>query len=237
MKIDFHTHILPAVDDGSSSIEESVELLKMQKQRGVSTVVATPHFYPHRDKPERFLERRNKAFQKLQEEIAGQQLPEVILGAEVYYFNGISQWEGLKDLTIGETNYLLLEMPGTQWTDRMLEDINGIYIKQGIIPIIAHIERYISFFNWRKILKKLAELQVVIQVNGSFFLEHGKFAFKMLKEGYIDIIASDCHNTTSRKPNLHLVRELIDRQLGEEYLNRITLTEQTILSKTINSRG
>ena len=64
MKIDFHTHILPAVDDGSSCLEESVELLKMQKQRGVSTVVATPHFYPHRDKPEKFLERRNKAFHR-----------------------------------------------------------------------------------------------------------------------------------------------------------------------------
>ena len=142
MKIDFHTHILPAVDDGSSCVDESVELLEMQKQRGISVVVATPHFYPHKDKPERFLERRNKAFQKLQAEIADQQLPKVILGAEVYYFNGISQWEGLKDLTIGGTNYLLLEMPGTQWTDKMLEEIDGIYIKHGIIPITG--ERFLK---------------------------------------------------------------------------------------------
>ena len=231
MNVDFHTHILPCIDDGSSSVEESLELLRLLQQQGISVAVATPHFYPHKDRPEKFLERRNRAFQQLKRAISDEQLPEIILGAEVYYFNGISHWDGIKDFTIGDTNYMLLEMPATKWTDRMFSDIQDIYIKHGIIPIIAHIERYINIFNSRKILEKLTQSKVIIQCNCSFFAQHSKMALKMLKNGYIDIIASDCHNTVSRKPDLARTREFIWAQLGEEYINSIQLTEKTILSK------
>ena len=69
MFIDFHTHILPGIDDGSASVEESIELLKAEAAQGITKVVATPHFYANYDSPERFLERRAKAKVLLDEEI------------------------------------------------------------------------------------------------------------------------------------------------------------------------
>ena len=60
--VDFHTHILPGIDDGSSSAEESLAMLQMEKEQGIDTVVVTPHFYPQEDRPERFLKRRKEAF-------------------------------------------------------------------------------------------------------------------------------------------------------------------------------
>jgi len=67
MLVDFHSHILPGVDDGSASIEESLKMLQAEAGQGITHVVATPHFYPRYDDPERFLERRNAASEALQQ--------------------------------------------------------------------------------------------------------------------------------------------------------------------------
>ena len=58
---DIHTHILPSVDDGAQSMEDALELLRLQKNSGVERVMLTPHFYPQHDTPERFLKRRAEA--------------------------------------------------------------------------------------------------------------------------------------------------------------------------------
>ena len=233
MPVDFHTHILPGIDDGSRNTEESIALLKMEKEQGIKTVIATPHFYPHEDTPQRFLSRRQKAYEKLMEAISEEDgLPQIIMGAEVYYFKGISEWSDLKDLAIQGTDYLLLEMPLGKWSDSMFEDIEGIYTKQGLVPIIAHLDRYIDFFNTNKIIKRLENMPVIVQANGNFFVNKKTRAkaLKLLKKSGINIIGSDCHNITVRKPNLGLVAEIIKDQLGEEYINRINLTEKEILS-------
>ena len=118
--VDFHSHILPGVDDGSKSVEESLELLRMEAQQGIRHVLATPHFYASHDTPERFLKRRAAAWEKLRAAMANEPgLPEVTLGAEVYYFNGISDSDVLKELTIGKKRFILIEMPLPPWTDRM----------------------------------------------------------------------------------------------------------------------
>ena len=62
---DFHSHILPGVDDGSTSVEESIAMLRMLSRQGVSHVVATPHFYPNYDDPEQFLRRRKDVYEDL----------------------------------------------------------------------------------------------------------------------------------------------------------------------------
>jgi len=236
MPVDFHTHILPGIDDGSRNIEESIKLLSIEKEHGVKAVVATPHFYPHEDTPERFLKRRQNAYEKLMQETGeDSSLPKIILGAEVYYFKGISEWRGLRDLAVQDTGYLLLEMPLGNWTESMYEDIWGIYNKQGLIPIIAHIDRYIDVFNTGKVMKRLESMPVIVQANGNFFINRKtrKKALNLLKKNDINIIGSDCHNLDVRRPNLNQVAEIIKEQLGEEYLNRINLTEKEILSDLI----
>ena len=237
MKVDFHTHILPGIDDGSSSTEESVEMLKAEKEQGIEVIVATPHFYPQSDRPERFLQRRQEAYEKLMEKTSADNFPHIVLGAEVYYFKGIGRWEGLKDMTIGNTNYVLIEMPMEKWTRRMYDDIYDIYRSQGLIPVIAHLDRYINIFNANRILKELAELNIVVQANTSFFIDKSsrKLALKLLKNNVINIIGTDCHNMTNRLPNLARAAQLIKQLRGEEYISRLNLTAKNILPEKINN--
>lgn len=236
MRVDFHTHILPEIDDGSRSVEQSLEMLAAQKARGIEIVVATPHFYPQEDRPEKFLRRREKAFEKVTGAAKGKGLPEIIKGAEVYYFSGISSWDGLRDFAIEGTDYLLLEMPAGKWTERMLEEVRAIHSRQGLVPIIAHLDRYINIFTAGRTVKKLEEMAVVIQANSSFFTDKktARLAMKMLKDGCIDIIASDCHNTGTRPPDLDKVRGLLAEKRGAEYINRIEKTEERLLPKFLN---
>ena len=236
--VDFHTHILPGIDDGSSSVEESLAMLQMEKEQGASLVVATPHFYPQNDRPEKFLQRRKAAFEQLTEKISpDDKLPQIILGAEVYYFKGLGQWEGLRDFAIENTNYLLLEMPMVKWDSRMYDDIYDIYRSQGLVPIIAHLDRYINIFNVKGVVDNLSELPVAIQANAGFFLDKSskRLALKLLKNNVINIIGTDCHNIQSRKPNLKAALETIEQQLGEEYIKRINLAGEKILSGAITT--
>lgn len=234
--VDFHTHILPGIDDGSSSTEESLVMLQMEKEQGAELLVATPHFYPQNDRPEKFLQRRKAAFEQLMEKISpDDKLPQIIPGAEVYYFKGIGQWEGLRDFAIENTNYLLLEMPMAKWDSRMYDDIYDIYRSQGLVPIIAHLDRYINIFNAKGVVENLSELPVVIQANAGFFLDKSskRLALKLLKNNVINIIGTDCHNLQSRKPNLKAALDVIEQQLGGEYIKRINLAGEKILSGAI----
>ena len=91
MVSDLHSHVLPGIDDGSESVEESIAMLRMEAEQGVACVVATPHFYPRYDDPVSFLEKRARSEQLLRKEMekhAG--LPTLIVGAEVYFFRGMN---------------------------------------------------------------------------------------------------------------------------------------------------
>lgn len=231
-RVDFHSHILPGVDDGSKTVEESLELLRMQAQQGVAQVVATPHFYANHDTPERFLRRRAAAWEALREAMAQEAgLPQVILGAEVYYFPGISDSEALPQLTIGQKSYMMLEMPAVPWTQNMYREIENIYAKHGITPIIAHIDRYINPLRYRQILMQLEELPVLVQANSAFFLRPmtAPLALRMLKENRIHLLGSDCHDCIRRRPNLGEAVQKIEKHLGLAELERIGEYEKTVL--------
>lgn len=229
---DFHSHILPGIDDGSRSVAESVAMLKQEAEQGITRVVATPHFYPRHDSPERFLRRRNEAWQRLREETEKHPgLPEVILGAEVYYFPGISESDCVNQLTIGQKRSILIEMPMDHWTDRMYRELEDLALRRGLTPVIAHVDRYISPLRTRGIPKRLAELPVTVQVNADFFLEKGTrhMALRMLKKGQIQILGSDCHDLKHRAPNLGPAAALIKEKLGPEALKRIRQYETDII--------
>lgn len=231
--IDFHSHILPCVDDGSKSLEMSIEMLRMEAQQGIGHVVATPHFYPQYDTPERFLKRRTEAEIALREEMQKYtDLPALSMGAEVYYFPGISDSEGISELTIDKKRCILIEMPTSSWTESMYRELEGLYVKRGLIPIVAHIDRYIGRFHNRGILKRLEHLPVLIQANAEFFLERetSSMALRMLKKEGIHLLGSDCHDTTSRRPNLQDAVTLITRRLGKESLEGILACQRDVLN-------
>lgn len=232
MFTDFHTHVLPGIDDGSRSVQESIALLEMEAKQGIARVVATPHFYPQHDSPERFLHRRAKAEARLRdamEEHTG--CPDLVIGAEVYFFHGMSDSDVLSELTIGNNRCILIEMPPSPWSDSMYQELENIYQKRNLLPIIAHIDRYIGPFHTFGIPRRLADLPVMVQANADFFLNRftAPMAIRMLKEDAIQLLGSDCHNLGARKPNLQEALEIIRKRLGKEAVSRINYHSQNLL--------
>lgn len=232
MITDFHSHILPGMDDGSRSVEESLGMLRMEARQGIQRIVATPHFYPHQNSPAEFLERRAESARMLQEALAQEPpLPQIFLGAEVYFFQGISDCEQLRELTIEKNSYILIEMPMPPWSDRMYRELQDIHYKQGLNPIVAHVDRYIRPFKTYDIPSRLAELPVLVQANASFFRDRftRSMAMRMLRQGKIHLLGSDCHNLTTRVPNLDQAVQLIEKQLGKEALQWIRFNADEVL--------
>lgn len=222
--IDFHSHILPGIDDGSASLEESLAMLQLAKEQGITHMVATPHFYPNYDAPDRFFRRRERAEEALRQALAEHPgLPEITVGAEVYFFSGISESDIIQELTIGKKGCILIEMPHSPWSESMYRELAQIWEKQGIVPIVAHVDRYIGPFRTHGIPERLAELPVVVQANADFFLQAStaRMALRMLRADQIQLLGSDCHNMRSRKPNLGAALTRIEKKLGKEPLNTV----------------
>lgn len=232
MLIDFHSHILPGVDDGSATLEESVEMLQMEAQQGITHVVATPHFYAQYDDPDHFLEQRAAAASALQAEMKKHEgLPQITLGAEVYYFQGISDCQHLSRLTLGTGNAVLIELPLAPWPESVYRDLAGIWEKQRLVPVIAHIDRYIRPFQTFHIPRRLELLPVLVQANASFFYERSTAAMaaRMLKADQIHLVGSDCHSSGVRKPDMEDAIAQILRFVGEEGIRRIQSFERSVL--------
>lgn len=230
---DFHSHVLPAIDDGSATIEESLAMLRLESQQGVSRVVATPHFYARQDQLDSFLRRRENAAALLRQEMASkEEFPALILGAEVHYFKGMSQTEALRDLVLEGTKAVLIEMPYGEWTEEMYRELEQIPENLDLQPIIAHIDRYIRPFHKNENLTRMLELPVVLQANTSFFLERktSRMSMRMLEQGQIRLIGSDCHNLSKRPPNLQAAVDKIFKKQGEICLRRIVENENQILA-------
>ncbi len=227
--IDFHTHILPGIDDGSKSLEDSLAMLQCEAEQGIDQVIATPHFYAHHQKLPRFLEKRRNAQKLLQDAIQNRSdLPELKVGAEVYYFEGISKSEALAALAIEDSPYVMIEMPMGEWTERNYEELEEIYTNWNLIPIVAHIDRYISPLHTHKIPERLAELPVMVQANASFFIQRTtrRLALKLLKKDQIHLLGSDCHNLTMRPPVLGEAIKIIRRTLGQKAIEQILAHQQ-----------
>lgn len=231
--IDFHSHILPGIDDGSQSLETSIAMLKQAAEQGVTHMVATPHFYPQYDTPDHFLEKRAEAEAALRAEMARHTgLPELTVGAEVYYYPGIGTSESIKRLTIGGSDYLLVEMPGSHWTNAMYQDLEDLFYKQSLVPVVAHLDRYIRPLRTYGIPGRLEKMPVLIQLNAEAFLNRftAPMALRLLKNETVHLLGSDCHNLTTRQQNLGAAAEVIEKKLGQDGLSVIESFGQKILS-------
>ena len=209
--IDFHSHILPKIDDGPDRLSESLGLLRRSCRQGVEVMVSTSHFYADEDDPQSFLDRRNAAFQRVREAMLrdAEVYPMIVLGAEVLYFPGISQAQDIEKLTIGSGRTILVELPMAPWSDAMLDEIVELGENLRCKPVIAHVDRYMRMLKDKHLLNRVLERNLLVQVNASWFLDPGtvKSAVRSLKQGKIHLIGSDCHNLLSRSPNLGQARQ------------------------------
>ena len=225
--IDWHSHILPGMDDGAETPEEAIEMLRMSAEQGVKTVYATSHFYADEEEPDVFLHRRDAAYQQLKEYYASLKnkpaLPKVLKGAEVYYFPGMASCEELCPMALTGTKLLLVEPPVAPFTNRMLDEIEAIGRNLALQPVLAHLDRYSRLLDDPTLFDAVAEREILIQVNASFFIHKAwrSFALRMLAEGKIHMLGSDCHNTEERAPNLALAAEIIIQNNLEEALAKL----------------
>ena len=232
--IDWHSHILPGVDDGSRNVEESISILGMLNLQGVKTVIATPHFLANAESLESFLIRRKAAYDELKKHLP-EKRPEILLGAEVKYYNGISKMSDLQKLKIENSKLLLLEMPMTGWTEYMVRELIELSGKSSIRIVLAHIERYLSLQK-QAVWERIYDSGILMQVNASFFttLASKRKAISLLRKGKIHFVGSDCHNMTSRSPQIGKAFEIIQKKLGDNYLSQMNEYGYSMLAKIKN---
>ena len=213
--IDIHTHILPGMDDGSVSLEESLAMAKESARQGVRLLAATPHFYATQEDPNSFLRRREKSLALL-ESAWQDSFPTLLVGAEVRYFDGISRVEEVTHLTLDHTRILLLEMPFTSWSGRMVDEVLELQRSRGLQVLLAHVERYLKDQD-SQVWETFRQNGVWMQCNANFFLrwQTKRKAQALFKKGEIQMLGSDTHNMTSRPPNLAMARDALVKSLGQ----------------------
>ena len=228
--IDVHCHILPCVDDGAKDLETSLAMLEASRDQGVQCMVATPHFYATRDRVDAFLARRKAAWEALKPRMEPD-YPKVILGAEVAFFQGISRADRLDALRIEGTSGMLLEMPFRPWSQDDVDEVSQIIERRGYTIILGHIERYLAIHGNADYIMDLLDMTAMIQINAECLLDwrqRGKM-LKMLRNGDVHLLGSDCHGIHDRPPNLAEGREAVRKKLGPEYLDRIDRCAEDLL--------
>ena len=225
MYYDCHCHILPGIDDGSKNVEMSCKMLDLEKKTGVGRIIATPHFYLQEQSVDRFIEKRDEAYESLRPHIEERGL-RLIRGAEVLFTESLIE-EDLSRLCIEGTKYMLIELPYKKLTGNFINTFKSFAgsIFPDILLILAHAERYLNFTDEDDIYE-IMNTDMIVQLNsGDFrtFSPHTKFMYNLLKHDMAHLLGTDCHNTTSRPPNLDIAEKAIGKKISPfcfEMLNR-----------------
>ena len=212
--IDFHSHVLPRIDDGSHSSEESLGMLQISASQGIDVMAATSHFYATEDRISSFLNRRRCSEERLKERMnqeltKEERIPRLIMGAEVAFFTGISRAERLEELTYEGTDLLLLEMPFTKWNKSEIEEVRYILERRKLCVMLAHLERFLMIPGNKKRIYELMELPVYVQI------------LKMIRKKEQIFLGSDCHGLNHRVPNLKNGREALEKMMGSTFIDKM----------------
>lgn len=209
--IDIHSHILPLVDDGSTSLNSSIEMLKSIVDAGVTDAILTPHYRGKFNTSKEEIRARFLEFQQAVRDIP----VNLYLGREIYVEDGILNrvFEG-EFLTLNDSKYVLLEF---DYYDRY-DVVEAVYMtkNKGLIPIVAHIERY-EYLTIDDAYE-IKGLGGLIQINASSLDKkcskvYYKRVKELIKEDLVDFVASDCHEF--RKNCLKYAHKKIEKKFGK----------------------
>ena len=219
--VDLHCHVLPAVDDGCESLEQSLEFCRVALEDGVTTLAATPHQKPgqYDNTPEAIRQKVAELRAALEEAAVS---IEIVEGAEVHLSADLpDRLRERKVTTLGGTGrYLLLELPYQQTPLRVEETVFQLKLA-GVTPVLAHPERISYFTADIERLEKLVRLGCLSQVTaaallGGFGEKTKDFSLRMLERGLAHVISSDAHDTVYRPPVLSRARDAAARVVGPE---------------------
>lgn len=220
---DLHSHILPAMDDGSKDVDTSLGMLRRMAEMGVTTVCATSHFYAEQNDTATYCRRRSHALEVLRQSIGEDStLPRILPAAEVAYFSHMEEHH-LERLCIENTRTLMLEMPFSEWTEHQVETVTTLSLDQKFQVVLVHPERFCFSKGNRSKLERLARLPIGLQVNAKSLKDWTtrRLTLELLQLTDLPLLGSDCHNLTTRQPNLKDGRAVIQRKLGADYLQQM----------------
>lgn len=191
--LDFHTHLLPGMDDGSRSTEESRTLLKELESLGFDRLALTPHFYPHMETCTDFLRRRNLLYMEFCENNPEKKL---YSGCECYLHEYIFHAEDISELCFAGTRLLLTELVyDADGGEYMLLLVRKLINTYNVIPVLSHIERYPYIMKNEKFFEEFLSMGCLAQVNlmsFSDFFRKNRLA-KYFEKDYIHFIGTDTH--------------------------------------------
>ena len=229
--IDFHSHILPEIDDGSKSYEESLKMLEEAQNIGFDKVISTSHYAIGCFETPEY--KRKELIDDLNLE---DNIPEIILGSEIFLtYNIIDLLKDFKASSINGTNYVLIELPLKHHFNNLKNVINTLK-ENDYRPIIAHPERYLFIQSNFKELYELERLGCLFQCNyGSILGNYGikaKFIIKkMLKNGLVSFMGSDSHREKSIYLQIPKAISLISKYIdSDELQNIITYNAEKVLN-------
>jgi len=212
--LDIHSHILPKFDDGSKSTEMSLQMLKSSAEQGVTTIVSTSHFYADSESPEQFLRRRHSARHRLESRLSGSE-PDILYGAEVLYYPGISHSDEVSKLAIESTSLILIELPFTPWSESIFDELIAFQYNHKLNIVLAHVERYLDIQK-RSIYRTMLDQPFLFQCNAEAFTMRRtrKLAMELMDNEMLHFLGTDCHNVTDRAPNMNKAQEVVEKRLS-----------------------
>ncbi|OHC08786.1 MAG: hypothetical protein A3K25_06375 [Planctomycetes bacterium RIFOXYB12_FULL_42_10] len=228
--IDIHTHILPAIDDGPTTMTESLEMCRIAVNDGIKKMIATPHVQNGMYDLD-----ANKVLEKIHllNQLVKQEGLDLVIfpGAEVHLSDRLLDAEILKESSIltlnGGRKYILLEFP-FQWVPSGTEHVIFKLRSMGFTPILPHLERNFKIQRDPSMIRHFAEMGAILQVTaqsitGDFDAAPMKCALWMLKNNLVHVIASDAHSPAGRPPILTKALKVVSDKLGEEAAKKMVL--------------
>lgn len=223
--VDIHSHVLPGVDDGAVDMEETLSMLKLAQQEGITHLFATPHYkIQHSPLDKQELSQR---FQQLQAFIQEQGLTiQLFLGNEVYYFSDLKKYYQMATFfCLNQSRRLLVEFSPYEEFSRLRNAAIDIF-SLGLVPVFAHIERYQCLLQDNSLVQELKDLGVEFQVNASSIIGEGgsvrkSFTRKALKEQLVDYLGTDAHHLYTRPPKIEKCVQFLYHKYDKEYVERL----------------
>ncbi len=227
--IDIHNHILYGIDDGSASIEKSIDMIKKAKQIGITDLILTPHYMEDgykNDKKDLELK-----FNLLKKNLEKESVKiGLYLGEEIFVFPELkNSLMDNKVISLNNSRYVLIELPLFEEID-YFEEVIFELCSEGYVPIIAHPERYFSSFKSLDKLESYIERGALLQINANSLVERygkepKKVAKMLLKKNMVHFVASDAHSRGGYKM-LEESLKVLEKLVGEETFKRITIDNQ-----------
>lgn len=228
--IDIHCHILPEVDDGSKSLEESIEMAKIAQYEGIKKIVNTSHYH-HDFKFKKGIELKN-VLNDFNEKLKDQNIDiEVVLGNELFYTEDlIGKLEELDFYSLNDSRYVLIEFSPSNFPKNLTDIVYEMKLRK-YIPILAHVERYPKIQENPNIIYDCINEGALIQINASSLIgKNGSEAEKtsniLMDNSMVHFIATDAHSSTKRRPLLKEAYNYVEDKYGKDISKKLFIENQ-----------